>query len=185
MLIARFGGGGLAEIAELEERHHITLPAEYRAFLVKYNGGFTPKTKFKKGKTTSDLKGFYGAGAVKLSFDSLDMEKWLCLSMWPAACDSFGNFILTSLERERGGRIYFWDHERGGALTLLGADLSQFISLCKSERINENARRSIQEWEAALIERGRGGVITDALRKMWQDELDKYGDMIQEELILA
>ncbi|MCI9309694.1 MAG: SMI1/KNR4 family protein [Lawsonibacter sp.] len=185
MLIARFGGGELAKIAELEERYHITFPEEYRAFLVKYNGGFTPKTKFKKGRMASDLKGFYGIGKVKLSFDSLDMEKWLCLSMWPTACDSFGNLILTGLDQERRGKIYFWDHERGGALTLLGADLSQFVSLCKSERISENARRSIQEREAALIQRGRGGVITDALRKMWQDELDKYGDMIQEELILA
>ena len=29
MLIARFGGGELAKIAELEERYHITFPEEY------------------------------------------------------------------------------------------------------------------------------------------------------------
>lgn len=46
------------------------------------------------------------------------------------------------------------------------------------------AKRSIKEREAALIAKGRGSIITDDLRKMWQDEIDKYGNMIQEEVIL-
>ena len=144
MLIARFGGGETAKIAELENKHHITLPEEYRKFLRKYNGGFTPKTKFKKGKTASDLKGFYGLGGVKLSFDALDLEEWVDRSVWPVACDSFGNFVVIGLDQERRGKVYFWDHERGGALTPLGTGLSQFIKLCKSEQISENAKRSIQ-----------------------------------------
>lgn len=185
MLIARFGGGEPAKIAELENKYHVTFPREYRGFLRKYNGGFTPKTKLKKGKTISDLRGFFGVGGVKLSFDELDLEEWVNRSVWPVACDSFGNFIVIGLRQECGGKVYFWDHERGGALTLLGTGLSQFINLCKSERISENAKRSIQEREAALIQRGRGDIITDALRKIWQDELDKYGGMVQEELILT
>ena len=185
MLIARFGGGEPGRVAELEKTYQVTFPEKYRAFLCSYNGGFTPKTRFKKGKIASDLRGFYGIGEVTLSFDALDMEQWVCRSIWPAACDSFGNFIVIGLNQERRGKVYFWDHERGGALTQLGDSLPQFAGLCKSERIPEGARRSIQEREAALIERGRGGIITDALRSMWQNELDKYGDMVQEELILA
>ena len=50
--------------------------------------------------------------------------------------------------------------------------------------IGETPIRSIKEREDALIANGRGHVITDALRKIWQAEIDKYGNMVQEELFV-
>ena len=50
--------------------------------------------------------------------------------------------------------------------------------------ISEASRRSIKEREDALIAKGRGNIITDDLRKMWQAEIDKYGSMLQEEVVV-
>jgi hypothetical protein len=56
--------------------------------------------------------------------------------------------------------------------------------LCKSEKTNDASKRTIKEREDALIAKGRGNIITDDLRKMWQAEIDKYGNMTQEEVII-
>ena len=62
-------------------------------------------------------------------------------------------------------------------------NLKSFIKACKSEQISEASKRSIKEREDALIQKGRGNIITDELRKMWQAEIDKYADMKQEEVM--
>ena len=69
-------------------------------------------------------------------------------------------------------------------LSLIANDFSSFICVCKSDKIPEAALRSIEERKAALIERGRGHIITPALIEMWQAELDKYGNMRQEEVVV-
>ena len=50
--------------------------------------------------------------------------------------------------------------------------------------ISEASRRSIKEREDALIAKGRDNIITDDLRKMWQAEIVKYGNMVQEEVLI-
>jgi len=46
-----------------------------KAFLLRYNGGYTPKIKFKAKGISSDIRGFYGGGAAvnstKFSCDTL------------------------------------------------------------------------------------------------------------------
>ena len=60
MLISKFSNCDIEEkVLELEKRYKITLPAQYKKFLYKYNGGDTPKTKFKEGRVSSDLRGFF------------------------------------------------------------------------------------------------------------------------------
>lgn len=66
----------------------------------------------------------------------------------------------------------------------MAEDFKEFTKKCKSKKINPDTKMSIEEREADLISRGKGGNITDGLRKMWQDEIDKYGNMVQEELII-
>lgn len=57
--------------------------------------------------------------------------------------------------------------------------------ICSEEqKIDSYARRSIAEREADLIARGRGHVIDDLLRQMWQEEIDTYGNMVQERLVI-
>ncbi len=52
----------------------------------------------------------------------------------------------------------------------------------KSEKIKEASKRSIKEREEILIANGRGNIITDSLRQTWQAEIDKYQNMVQEEV---
>ena len=172
------------EITGMEEKYNIALPDQYQDFLCKYNGGYTPKTNFKIKKISSDIRGFYGIGDVKLSLDDLDLEEWLDIGLFPIACDSFGNDIALGLTGTMKGKIYFCDHEKGNKADCLAENLKDFLKRCKSEEISEASRRSIKEREELLIANGRGHIITDALRARWQTEIDKYGNMVQEEVII-
>ena len=62
--------------------------------------------------------------------------------------------------------------------------MKDFIGCCKSEVIGDEFTQSIEEREAYLVAKGRGDIITDGLRKMWQCEIDKYKDIMQEEVFL-
>ena len=74
MLISKFSNCNVEEkIIDIERQNEVILPAQYKNFLHKYNGGYTPKTKFKAGKISSDLRGFFGVGDVKLSLDDVEL----------------------------------------------------------------------------------------------------------------
>lgn len=123
-------------------------------------------------------------GDVKLSLDTVELEEWLENKVFPIACDSFGNYIVVGVYNEDIGKIYFCDHENGNKAEYVAEDFKEFVRCCKSEKISETSRRSIKEREEALIAKGRGDIITEDLRKMWQAEIDKYGSMVQEELLV-
>ena len=112
------------------------------------------------------------------------MVEWIEKNIFPIACDSFGNYIVIGLKDNDAGKIYFCNHENGNRLEFLTENFNDFIGTCKSEKISEASRRSIKEREEALIAKGRGNIITDDLRKMWQAEIDKYGNMVQEEVLI-
>ncbi len=186
MLISRFPNNNAeAKIVELENKFNISLPTQYRKFLCKYNGGDTPKTEYKAGRESSDLRAFYGFGEVRYSIDKLvDLPEWINNGIFPIACDSFGNYIAIGVNEDTYGKIYFADHEAGFEKSAIAGDFKEFTSKCKSRKISPDARATIEEREADLISRGRGHVIDDMLRQMWQEEIDKYGNMVQEELIV-
>lgn len=185
MLIAKFASSQVPEeLSKIESQYQITFPESYRNFLYRYNGGNTPRTKFRAKKISSDVKGFYGLGKVKLPVDQEMLEKWIPQKLFPIACDSFGNLIVLCIAGDRYGNVFFCDHEKGMSPALLADSFSSFLQACKSDRIPEAARRSIEERKAALMERGRESVITPALIEMWQKEIDKYGNMIQEEVVI-
>lgn len=184
MLISKFLNHNIQNhVTDMEEKYGIIFPSQYKDFLCKYNGGYTPKTTFKAGKISSDIRGFYGVGEVGLSLDEIAPEEWLDKNVFPIACDSFGNYIVIGLRNDSSGKIYFCDHEKGYEIAFVAKDLIKFIKCCKSDKISEAATRSIEEREKALIARGRGHIITDDLRQMWQAEIDKYSNMVQEEVI--
>lgn len=185
MLISKFPNCNVEEqVADLEKRYEIILPIQYKNFLHKYNGGYTPKTKFKVGKVSSDVRGFFGIGDIKLSLDMVVLEEWIEKKVFPIACDSFGNYIAIGLYNDDSGKVYFCDHEKGNKPEYIKENLKDFIRCCKSEKISEASRRSIKEREDALIAIGRGDIITDDLRRLWQAEINKYNNMIQEEVVL-
>lgn len=185
MLIAKFLNFDIEEkVLDLEKRYGVIMPIQYKIFMEKYNGGYTPKTKFKVGKVSSDIRGFFGMGNVKLGLDASELEEWIEKKYLPIACDSFGNYIVIGLGNDDAGKIYFCDHEKGNKAEFVAENLKNFIRCCKSEKISEASRRSIKEREEVLIAKGRGNIITDDLRKIWQAEIDKFGNMVQEEVII-
>lgn len=186
LLISKFSSNKVYEnIADVEKKYNIVFPKQYREFLCKYNGGDTPKTKFKIGKISSDIRGFYGMGNVKLSFDTIELPMWIEENVLPIACDSFGNYIVIGVGDENNGKIFFCDHEKGNKKEYIAEDLKIFIQYCKSGEIDPASRLSIKEREEALIARGRGHVITEDLRQMWQAEIDKYKNMVREEVVIG
>ena len=112
----------------------------------------------------------------------MDLWQWIGNRVFPIACDTFGNEFVISLGEADYGNVYFANHEKGYRKTLVGTNFKDFLNNCKSKEINLYARRSIAEREADLIARGKGENISDGLRKMWQDEIDKYGNMVQEKV---
>lgn len=185
MLISRFPNDNIEErIIELENKFDISLPKQYRKFICQYNGGYTPNTDLKVGRASTSVRAFYGFGGVDYSFDKLNIQEWIKDKIFPVACDMFGNEIAISLDEVDYGCVYFLDHEKGYMKSLVGTDFKAFVQKCKSKEINPLVRRSIEEREADLISRGRGHVINDLLRQMWQEEIDKYANMVQEKVVI-
>ncbi len=158
------------------------LPEDYKSFLVKYNGGETPNTSLKAGKVSSDVRAFYGIGSVPYSLDeaaAMDKDGKVLL---PIAADSYGNLFM--LDITKGTGVYFADHEKNREMEPVSDSFTSFIALCRSEPVKEASKRTPQEREKIMLEKGKGTNITDGLRKMWQDEYDKYSKMVQEEVIV-
>jgi hypothetical protein len=119
----------------------------------------------------------------------MDLKSWKYLNglkkiFFPIAEDSFGNYIVIGLANNKVGKIYFSDQEKGYKTHKIGEDFSKFLRSCKSEVISDKFTKSIEEREEMLIARGRGHIITDSLRRTWQAEIDKYKNIVQEEVIL-
>lgn len=184
MLLSKFGGGDTRRIEGLEARFSIRLPEAYRNFLLRYNGGHTPRTNLRRGRVSSDIRGFYGLGPVPLSLDGLPLEEWVSRALLPIAKNTFGDFFCLCARGDQYGQVVFCDHERGMAAQPLANGFPAFLALCKSSVIPEGARRSIEERRAALIANGREAAITPALVAMWQAEIDRYGGMVQEEVVV-
>lgn len=185
MLISRFPNNNSREkIYDMEKEYNICISQQYKTFLCDYNGGETPNTTYKSEKMSTKIKGFYGFGDVTFSFDKINISYWLKNNILPIACDSFGNIITIGLTEENNGKIYFCDHEKAYKNKLIEKDFKSFIIKCISGEINPKAKRSIEERESDLILKGKGANITEDLRKMWQAEIDKYGKMVQETVII-
>lgn len=184
MLISKFDITDIAaKVVDFESKYGITFPEQYRKFMLQYNGGLTPETKFKAGKESSDVRAFYGLGDVSYSFSEIvDIEEWLKSNIIPIACDSFGNRIVIGLDKEKEGKIFFSDHEKEFKLTLLSDTLKEFFTICKSKKIRPV--RTMEERERDLIANGFGDMLDDELRKCWQEEIDLYGGIHQEKVIL-
>jgi len=179
MLIYKFAYNDVeSKIKELENKYNITLPESYRLFLNKYNGGNTPKTKYNGKNFTADIRGFYGFGSFEFSFDKVDLSNWVSNDYLPFAVDSFGNTFIISIKEKTCGYIYFLDHEQKDKITFICNDFMTFIEESISEEIP--TPRTVEQREAELISKGRGHIINDELRKLWQDEINKYSNREQE-----
>ena len=117
-----------ADLDALEERLRITLPAEYRAWLLKYNGGRPVPGTFQYKHET----GPYTDGRIAWFFAVYDGQfenferKFQAFKrpqrspvrlpddLVPIARDGFGNLICMAFDGPNKGKIYFRDHEEEG-----------------------------------------------------------------------
>jgi hypothetical protein len=110
-------------VAAFEARRGVPLPAEYRRFLLRTNGG-TPDPEvgfaFTEGGRPSDsvLNQFY---ILKANADDPNLDEAIETfvdagrmpsHLLPFADDQFGNQLCLSLGASDYGAVYFWNHER-------------------------------------------------------------------------
>jgi len=106
-------------VSALENQLGRTLPAEYREFLLRYNGG-KPKPgifrfALRNGRNT-DSRVHWFLSLYEGEFSNLErnidtFRGRLPADMLPIADDPFGNIVLLGLHGDVRGKVYFWDHE--------------------------------------------------------------------------
>jgi hypothetical protein len=135
---------GVEKISKLEEKLGMSLPDDYRGFLLRYNGGEPERNVSQTGSPRVGVHIFYGI--IKRSSG----EHWRDL-LWhrhllidrvptnilPIAGDEGGNQICLSLRPESYGWIYYWDHE-------LEAEEGQPATFDNMSKINSSFRAFVQ-----------------------------------------
>lgn len=184
MLISKYGNGSIEQVEEFEKKYGISLDDYYRKFLIKYNGGDTPNTIFKKGKISETVRYLYGLNVEQNIEKNMKYYDWNKEESIPIGIDNFGNYYSIGISVNNNGIIYFCDHEKGFKKSKITDTFQVFIESLHSEIISELARSTVEEREARLIANGKAHNITDGLRNLWRKEYEKYKDMVQEEVIL-
>ena len=119
----------------------ITLPDDYKQFLLQNNGGYpSEELVFTLDDSQSVLSHFYTLGLP--TDDILSLEE--CLKQFvvtrriesnylPIADDAFGNQLCLRLSGREHGQVYFWDHEANeGKMTKIA---DSFTSFCQSLKV--------------------------------------------------
>jgi cell wall assembly regulator SMI1 len=186
LLISKNDTAGVAErIDELEARYRIELPEDYKRFLLKYNGGETPCTTMRSGRSTTRIQHFFAvtdAAAYGICYYEANRyleDRYLEKGVFPIADDSFGNTISIDITDEGKGTVYFMDHERGNRRTKVADTFVKFLNKCTSEVL---VMPTIEERTEAF--RKRGKEVDDGWIRTWQEEIDRYAGFQQEEVIL-
>lgn len=110
-----------SDVKKFEEMHNVSLPEEYKKFLLKNNGGkpvaedaFHYESEL---ETYSDsaVRYFFSLfsdnNSVEYNFEIYVLAKRIPSSMLPIAADYAGNVVCISISNDTFGKIYFWDHE--------------------------------------------------------------------------
>ena len=184
MLIAKYGNGSIEQVEEFERKYEINLDEYYRKFLIKYNGGETPNTIFKKGKVSETVRYLYGLNVEQSIEKNMIYFDWKKNNSIPIGVDNFGNYFYIGISANNNSIVYFCDHERGFKNIKISDTFQGFVEATHSEMISDFAKSTIEEREARLIANGKERNITDGLRNLWRKEYEKYKDIFQEEVIL-
>ena len=105
-------------ISTFEKEFGLSLPEEYKNFLLTYNGG-KPKPrsfdyKLKDGRSWSGgIRDFFGLGLddwEDLRFYYSLYKDRIPKQMLPVGNDDGGNLVLLGLTHSMKGNVYFWDH---------------------------------------------------------------------------
>ena len=182
MLIAKYGKGKEKLVQMFEDKYGVKFDSEYRSFLIKYNGGETPETSFKKGKRQEVVRYLFGLKteeSIEKLLEYFDYKEKECI---PIGEDVFGNYYTIGISENNHGLIYFCDHERGFRKSQIADSFKDFISKCTSSPVKKPLHT--KKIKKKLIEEGRSNIINEHLRKTWKEQYKHYKKMVQEEVIL-
>jgi cell wall assembly regulator SMI1 len=117
----------------LEHRLGVTIPVEYRDFLLAHNGGVPTHSVFDvSGEGEDSINQFFVVG----SGSHTDLERAVRIyagrlppGAIPIAEDGLGNLVLLQASGARRGLVLFWDHEReaDNPTEVLASSLSEFL----------------------------------------------------------
>lgn len=190
MLISKFRNDNIeSAVQKIETCYNLVFPVEYRAFLLKYNGGRTPDTVFHIQNISSDIQAFYGLGEADSSHNisMIETADWFLNmindKMFPVAINSFGDHVLIGMDEKNIGKIYFCYHDTPQTYIELTSNLSDFFSRCRSKKIGHI--RTIEERITDMVRLGKENKITEEKLKYWQAEIDEYSHIKQEKVVLG
>lgn len=181
VLISKFKKSKV-DIDEIKKIIGLNIPDEYLGFLSKYNGGDTPETNW-TGKGKSDIVAFYG---FRIDNEDFDFEKIMEFDIFqelieknklPIAENCYGDYFCIDCN---DGSIWFVYHDLPKSKKIAN-DFNQFIEGCKSKKIGHI--RTIEERTRDLFENYKEIPSQNRL-KGWQEEIDYYSNIEQEEVIL-
>ena len=105
----------LENLESFEHNRNITLPKDYRKFLLEYNGGYPNPGIYKILDELGEgiLNIFYGIGSM---YDNLEkkfdiFDEILEIGFIPIADDPSGNQICIGISKEYFGQIFHWAHD--------------------------------------------------------------------------
>lgn len=186
MLISKFDNTNVERyIKEYEEKYNLTFPEQYRKFLLKYNGGRTPKTKFKINRVNSGIRALYGFNKADehYNFDKFrKLDDFITMNVIPIGGTVFGDYVVIGIGEDNYGKIMFKYHDSPSGPKELTEDFATFVSKCKSDKIGHIP--TIEERIELLKKNESWDVLENPPMKTWQNEIDLYSNMNQEELIL-
>ncbi len=138
------------DVEEFEAKIDLTLPEEYKNFLLKFNGGIPEKNRV-KSKYQDDLvfqiTEFFGIGVKEDLF--LNAEAYS--DRLPSKCIAIasiegGNLLCLNLAQENYGSLYFWDHEEVSEVDISISELNEvshsfkdFLTLIEKHTTAEDA----------------------------------------------
>ena len=183
-----------AGLSHYEAAHGFTFPQEYRAFLLKYNGGETPETDFRLSGVSSDLVSFYelrdggdglalyeGSGPELYEMEFL-VPDFLKDGMFPIAENVFGDHMFLCVDGRERGKIFFRYHDRPKRYIKLADSFRTFVQKCKSKKLGHC--RTIEERIQGRIDAGITLEVLPIEIADWQAEIDHYNRIHQEQVEL-
>ena len=106
------------DIVKFEEEFGITLPEEYKNFLMVHNGGRPKQKIFPIQNNPSDTHAYIDFFLCLKEKDVYEIATWINRyqlriphNMIPIAVDPGGNLICLSVSGTNSGKVYYWEHE--------------------------------------------------------------------------
>ncbi|EPS1221450.1 SMI1/KNR4 family protein [Burkholderia cenocepacia] len=146
----RYDGAAEDAIDSFFLSHELTCPADYKAFLQRYNGGCFNEGYLQDTPLGSLLVSYFSTLApnknrnIPVWMENLD--GYIPVGFVPIADDPGGNLYLLDCDRnsDRNGKVYFWNHEGAEPaddpalssfknITQLFGSFSQFLDALKSK----------------------------------------------------